>query len=147
MASCCTLWTAAGSAPSSRHMLANSGSLSNQYYNRFQNSVFWNDTDAGAELYGGNKANTILFNLFGSTDGPAFSDNAAMGDSTVIRHNTLVSSQRRALTFSDASNTGVKFAQNLLYGSGPMTAPCGGTGSVMAQEERAALGDSNTYYN
>lgn len=143
----CTVWTAAGTAPSSRHMLANSGSLSNQYYNRFIDCIFWNDTDAGAELYGGNKGNTLHGNLFGSTDGPAFSDNGGIGDSSVVRHNTFVSSQRRALTLSDASTTGVRFAQNILYGRGPLTTPCGGTGSVMAQMEQAAFGDSNLYYN
>lgn len=143
----CTVWTAPGTAPSSRNMLANSGSLSNQYYNTFINCIFWNDTDAGAEWYGGNKANWLHGNLFGSTDGPAFSDNGGIGDSSIIRHNTFVSSQRRALTMSDASTSGVKFAQNILYGRGPLTTPCGGTGSVMAQMEQAAFGDSNLYYN
>jgi len=142
----CTLWTAAGTAPSSRHLLANSGSLSNQYYNRFQNCIFWNETDAAAELYGGNKGNTLLFNLFGAPNDPAFSDNGGMGDSTVLRHNTFVGGAKRVLTLSDASTTGVKWAQNLVYGRGALTTPCGGTGSVMAQMEQAAFGDSNLYY-
>lgn len=126
-----TMWTAAATAPTSMHLISNSGSVDNTFYNSFINCLWWNDDGDAMKSAGNGKGTTVYGCVLGSTAESAYDDNDVFPDSSTFRHNTMVSSGRRPVSNDDATVSGSKFVSNILYSTATdlFDGPCGGQGN------------------